>query len=125
MLKYFALILSFVTAPLATAQAEVLVKGHGKNLELANSNVTVFYTVKGEIYEVVTTLAPDGFDGSYPMRFVSRLSDGESNEVSVGGYGSDRILNIMQVSRTGEDVSVDVSTERVSQDRISATALME
>jgi len=123
MLKYIALMLTFVAAPLATAQADNLAKGHAKNFVLANSNATVYYTVKGEAYEVVTTLAPDGFDGSHPMRFVSHLSDGESHVVSIGGYGNNTTLTTMRVSRAGKDVSVDVDTDQVSWARDESTAL--
>lgn len=77
MLKWFAVLLC-VTTPLTAAHAETLAAGQAKTAAIADHHANVAYTVVDGAYEVVITLAPHPDAGGRPMRFVSRLADGDS-----------------------------------------------
>jgi hypothetical protein len=48
------------------------------------------------------------------MRFVSGLADGESREISIGGFGKNTLLTTLTVSRASDQVSFNVDTRNVS-----------
>ncbi|HEX5078527.1 MAG TPA: hypothetical protein VFV80_05200 [Geminicoccaceae bacterium] len=54
---------------------------------LGSQSVSVYYTVEGDVFQVVTTIAPDGTSGA-PMRFVGFLQPGEKALVSSGEFGT-------------------------------------
>jgi hypothetical protein len=114
MLKKLALVLSLATVQAATAQADTLTAGQAKTTALADWYANIYYTVMEEAYEVVVTMAPGPDQSGRPLRFVSGLADGESQEISIGGYGDDAILTTLTVSRTSAQVTFEVSSRKVS-----------
>jgi len=81
---------------------------------LADWYANIYYTAMEGAYEVVITMAPGPDEGGRPMRFVCGLADGESQEISIGGYGDNAILTTLTVSRRSDQVSFDVNTRKVS-----------
>jgi hypothetical protein len=123
MLKKLALAVALAAAPITIANAEFLPPGQAKTTVLADCYANVYYTVAEGAYQVVTTVAPDAEHGGRPMRFVSRLADGESQEISIGGYGEKATLSILTISRMGDRVSLEVHTRPVSwRQKISANS---
>jgi hypothetical protein len=123
MLKKLALVAALAAASVTTANADILRAGQAKTTALADCYANVYYTVAEGTYQVVTTVAPDAEHGGRPMRFVSRLADGESQEISIGGYGEKATLSILTISRMGDQVSLEVHTRPVSwRQKISAYA---
>jgi hypothetical protein len=121
MLKKLAVVAALAAAPTTTADADTLRAGQAKTTALADCYANVYYTVAEGGYQVVTTVAPDAERGGRPMRFVSRLADGESQEISIGGYGENATLSILTISRSGDRVSLEVNTKPVSwRKKISA-----
>jgi hypothetical protein len=114
MLKKLALVLSLAAVPVATAHADTLIAGQAKTTALADWYANIYYTVTEEAYEVVITMAPGPDEGGRPMRFVSGLADGESREISIGGYGDNAILTTLTVSRTSDLVSFAVNSRQMS-----------
>jgi hypothetical protein len=112
MLKAIAVLLA-LAAPLA-AQAETLTAGQTKTTAFVDHSANIYYTVADELFEVVTTVAP-GPDGvGRPMRFVSRLADGESQEISIGEVGEDTLLHVLTITRTDDRISYAVDARPVS-----------
>ncbi len=121
MLKKLALAAILAAASMTASKAEILPPGQAKTAALADCYANVYYTVADGAYEVVTTVAPDAEHGGRPMRFVSRLGDGESQEISIGAYGEKAMLSILTISRMGDRVSLEVHTRPVSwRQKISA-----
>jgi len=121
MLKKLALVAALAAAPISTADADLLRAGQAKTTALADCYANVYYTVADGAYQVVTTVAPDAEHGGRPMRFVSRLADGESQEISIGGFSDDATLSILTISRAGDFVSLEVNTKPISwRQKISA-----
>ena len=114
MLKRLILALALAGAPLATAQADTLTAGQAKTTALADGYANTYYTVMEGTYQVVITVAPGPEEGGRPMRFVSGLADGESREISIGGFGKNTLLTTLTVSRASDQVSFKVDTRNVS-----------
>jgi len=119
-LKSLALGMALAVTPLVTAQADTLTAGQAKTTALADCYANIYYTEVAGSYEVVITVAPGPDDGGRPMRFVGRLADGQSQEISIGGFGENTRLTILRVSRASDQVSFEVNGRNVSwRDRIS------
>jgi hypothetical protein len=115
MLKTIALAVA-LAAPLA-AQAETLTAGQAKTLAFVDHSANVYFSIAEELFEVVTTMAP-GPDGiGRPMRFVSRLADGESQEISMGDVGEDTLLHVLTITRIGDRISFEVDARPISSRR--------
>jgi predicted Zn-dependent protease len=114
MWKNLALVLALTAAPLATARADVLTPGQAKTTALADWYANIYYTVMEETSEVVITIAPGPDQAGRPMRVVSRLADGQSQEISIGGYGENTMLTTLTVTRMADRLSFDVDTRTVS-----------
>ena len=112
MLKRLILALALAGAPLATAQADTLTAGQTKTTVLADWCANIYYT-EGT-YQVVITLAPGPQEGGRPMRVVHGLADGESQEISIGGFGKNTLLATLKVSRASDQVFFNVDTRNVS-----------
>jgi hypothetical protein len=54
------------------------------------------------------------------MRVVSRLADGQSQTISIGGYGENTRLTTLTVTRVADQVSFDVDSRNVSRNRKTA-----
>ena len=109
MLKRLILALALARAPLATAQADTLTAGQTKTTVLAD-----WYAVIEGTYQVVITLAPGPQEGGRPMRVVHGLADGESQEISIGGFGKNTLLATLKVSRASDQVFFNVDIRNVS-----------
>jgi hypothetical protein len=117
-LKSLALGMALAATPLVTAQADTLTAGQAKTTALADCYANIYYTEVAGTYEVVITIAP-GPEGGGPMRFVGRLADGQSQEISIGGFGENTRLTVLKVSRASDQVSFEVNGRNVSWRRIS------
>jgi hypothetical protein len=117
-LKRLALALALAAAPLFTAHADTLSAGQAQTTALADCYANIYYTEVAGTYEVVITIAP-GPEGGGPMRFVGRLADGQSQEISIGGFGENTRLTVLKVSRASDQVSFEVNGRNVSWRRIS------
>jgi hypothetical protein len=113
-LKRLALALALAAAPLFTARAETLSAGQSKTAALADWYANIYYTEVEGTYEVVITVAPGPDHGGRPMRFVGRLANGQSQEISIGGFGENTPLTILNVSRASDQVSFEVNGRSVS-----------
>jgi len=124
MLRKLALVAVLAAAPMTASNAEILPPGQAKTTPLADCYANVYYTVVEGAYQVVTTVAPDAEHGGRPMRFVSRLGDGERQEISIGGFGEKATLSILTISRMGDRVSLEVHIKPVTwRQKISAYSL--
>jgi hypothetical protein len=65
----------------------------------------------------VITIAPGADAAGRPMRVVSRLADGQSQTISIGGHGESTLLTTLTVTRVADQVSFDVDSRNVSWDR--------
>ena len=120
MWKKLALVLALAAAPL-TAQADTLTVGQAKTTALADWYANIHYTAMEETCEVVITIAPGVDEAGRPMRVVSRLADGQSQTISMGGYGEDTRLTTLTVWRIADQVSFDVDSRNVSRTRKTAS----
>jgi hypothetical protein len=114
MLKRLVLALALARAPLASAQADTLTAGQTKTTALADWYANIYYTVVEGTYQVVITLAPGPQEGGRPMRVVHGLADGESQEISIGGFGKNTLMTTLKVSRAADQVFFNVGTRNVS-----------
>src|SRR5262249_43747914 len=101
-------------APLGAAHAGTLTLGQAKTAAMADCYANIRYDVVAGAHQVVTTIAPGADASGHPMRFTSRLADGESQDISVGGYGDNAVLTTLTVRRTGDQVSFEVTSKPVS-----------
>jgi len=102
MLKRLVLALALARAPLASAQADTLTAGQTKTTALADWYANIYYTVVEGTYQVVI------------MRVVHGLADGESQEISIGGFGKNTLLTTLKVSRAADQVFFNVGARNVS-----------
>src|SRR5262245_26316244 len=112
-----ALVLALATAPLTTAKADTLTAGQAKTTALADWHANIHYTATEETCEVVITIAPGIDAAGRPMRVVSRLTEGQSQTISIGGYGEDTQLTTLTVRRIADQVSFDVDPRNASWNR--------
>jgi hypothetical protein len=113
-LKRLALALALAAAPLFTARADTLSAGQAKTTALADWYANIYCTEVEGTYEVVITIAPGPDHGGRPMRFVGRLANGQSQEISIGGFGENTRLTILKVSRASDQISFEVNGRNVS-----------
>jgi hypothetical protein len=78
---------------------------HGTTLWFADRHASVYYTVDPGAFEVVTTII-EGPSGSNPMQTRMRLGDGETNTLSIGGYGHDARLTTLHLTRAGDELKL-------------------
>ena len=114
MLKKLALALALAGAPLAVAEAGTLTAGEAATTALADRHANIYYTVVEGTYQVVITVSPGPDEGGPPMRIVGELAEGESQRISIGGFGNDTLLTTLTVERTSNQVSFNVGTRNVS-----------
>jgi ABC-type nitrate/sulfonate/bicarbonate transport system substrate-binding protein len=120
MWKKLALVLALAAAPLTAAEADTLTVGQAKTTALADWYANIHYTAMEETCEVVITLAPGADAAGRPMRVVSRLADGQSQTISMGGYGDNTQLTTLTVRRMADQVSFDVDGSNVFRNRKTA-----
>jgi hypothetical protein len=77
---------------------------------LGSQSVSVFYTVSGDTYEVVTTIAPAATVGA-PIRFVGFLQPGQKALVSTGAFGTSAAPDTLELVHQGDVLSATEVTE--------------
>ena len=79
---------------------------------------SVYYTVQGESFEVVATIASS--DGrSEPVRYVTQLMPGQSATVSVGAFGTDTPATVLKLERSGDMLHAEIVPTKVMAERQS------
>jgi hypothetical protein len=121
MWKKLALVLALAAAPLTTAKSDTLKVGQAKTTALADWYANIHYTAMEETCEVVITIAPGADATGRPMRVVSRLADGQSQTISIGGYGENTRLTTLTVRRIADQVSFDVDSRTAGWNRKTAS----
>ena len=102
-----------LTLSYAAAAAELAPMKAG-TFALGNYVASVYYTTRGEHYDVVTTIAPaQGLEGS-PMRFVASLDAGESQTVSVGGFDAMAAPRALELTHDGDRLVVTMVATQVA-----------
>ena len=89
-----------------TAAAADLAPLEAGTFILGTHTASVYYTVNGTSYEVVTTIAPtDGAPGS-PTRLIASLLPGQKQTVAIGTFGTAASPIVLEVERAGDALSV-------------------
>jgi hypothetical protein len=83
-----AMSLALVTAMPFAADASELQPMEAGTFVLGDQAVSIYYTVSGDTYEVIATIAPDGGGAGAPIRFVGFLEPGQTALISAGHFGS-------------------------------------
>lgn len=112
-------IVAFVAAtttlqPMATASAETMHLTKplaGSTMFFADRYATAYYTVDKANFRTVVTIAPGPDGQGNPMQLVNSLADGQSAEYSVGGYGENAVKVKLELTRNGDTVTANVTTE--------------
>ena len=105
---------TLITVPGSAANAETLELTKpmaGSTMFFADRYASAYYLVDKSNFKTVVTVAPGPQAQGNPMQFVNYLSDGESAEYSVGGYGDNAIQVKLKLHRDGDTVKADVTTE--------------
>ncbi|MCB1505255.1 MAG: hypothetical protein KDJ47_09780 [Hyphomicrobiaceae bacterium] len=103
-----------LVAPILPANAtslELAKPMAGSTMFFADRYATAYYTVDKSNFRTVVTVAPGPDGNGNPMQFVNELSEGESAEYSVGGYGPNAIKVKLLLQRNGDVVNATVVTE--------------
>jgi hypothetical protein len=100
-----ALALALATALPGIAAAADLKPLHAGTFVLGDHTVSVFYTVSGDTYEVVTTVVPDALTSGSPVRFVGFLPPGQKQVVSVGSVGTASSPDTLELIHQGDLLS--------------------
>jgi hypothetical protein len=69
---------------------------------LGTHTVSVYYTVSGDNYEVVTTIAPDSGGAGAPIRLVGFLPPGQKQIISVGSFETTIAPETLELVRQGD-----------------------
>jgi hypothetical protein len=75
------------------------------NFVLSAQSVSIYYTVSGDTYEVVTTIAPGGATPGAPIRFVGFLKPGQKVLVSAGQFGTAAAPDTLELMHKGNLLS--------------------
>jgi hypothetical protein len=106
--------LSAISLALATmsfaADASELKPLQAGTFVLGAQSVSIFYTVSGDTYEVVATLAPSASAGA-PIRFVGFLQPGQSALISAGEFGTAAQPETLELVHQGDRLSATRVTE--------------
>ncbi|HEX3209744.1 MAG TPA: hypothetical protein VHQ91_10210 [Geminicoccaceae bacterium] len=99
-------------APFAGAASE-LKPMQGGTFVLGDQSASIYYTVSGDTFEVVTTIGPaDGSGG--PVRFVGYLQPGQKQIVSAGSYGVTTPPRELVLTHQGDLLSITSSADKVA-----------
>jgi|SRR5919106_841923 hypothetical protein len=102
-------ILSAVSLALATimpfaADASELKPLQAGTFVLGAQSVSIYYTVSGDTYEVVTTIAPAETSGA-PIRFVGFLQPGQKALISAGQFDTTAAAETLELVHNGNLLS--------------------
>jgi hypothetical protein len=81
---------------------------------LGTHTVSVYYTVNGDTYEVVTTIAPGPDASGAPIRFVGFLPPGQKQVVSVGSFGTTSVPEALELVHQGNLLSATLASKAVA-----------
>lgn len=90
--------------PFAAAAAELKPLEAG-TFPLNGHTVSVYYTVKGDTFEVVTTIVPDADATGAPVRLVGWLPPGQKQVISVGSFGTTLAPETLELLHQGAVLS--------------------
>jgi hypothetical protein len=116
MTKNFAVLAVMLTslAPFAGAASE-LKPMQGGTFVLGEQSASIYYTVSGDTFEVVTTIGPaDGSGG--PIRLIGFLQPGQKQIVSAGTYGATTPPRELVLTHEGDVLSIERTPEKVAID---------
>jgi len=99
-----ALTMAAAVALPVTAGASELEPLQAGTFVLGEQTVSIFYTVHGDAYEVVTTIAPSNASGS-PVRYVGFLKPGQEAFVSAGAFGPSAAPATLRLVHDGNALS--------------------
>jgi hypothetical protein len=100
-------------APFAGAAASELKPMQGGTFVLGEQSASIYYTVDGDTFEVVTTIGPaDGSGG--PVRFVGFLRAGEKQIISAGKYGSTAPPDELVLTHEGDVLTITLAADEVA-----------
>jgi hypothetical protein len=114
MMRNFAAVAVMLTslAPFAGAASE-LKPMQGGTFVLGDESASIYYTVDGDTFEVVTTLGPaDGSGG--PVRFIGYLQPGQKQIVSAGTYGTTAPPEELVLTHEGDVLSITQGVEKIA-----------
>jgi hypothetical protein len=81
---------------------------------LGSQSVSVYYTVTGDTYQVVTTIAPGAGTSGAPVRFVGFLRPGEKVLVSAGQFDTTVAPDTLELVHQGNSLSATHVTQEVA-----------
>jgi hypothetical protein len=113
MMRNFAAVAVMLTslAPFAGAASE-LKPMQGGTFVLGEQSASIYYTVSGDTFEVVTTIGPaDGSGG--PVRLIGFLQPGEKQIVSAGTYGTTTPPRQLVLTHEGDVLTVVETPQKV------------
>jgi hypothetical protein len=116
MTRNFAAVAVMLTSlvPFAGAASE-LRPMQGGTFELGAQSASIYYTVSGDSFEVVTTIGPkDGSGG--PIRFVGSLRPGQRQVVSAGTYGTTTPPVGLVLTHDGDVLSITPTPDKVASE---------
>ena len=98
-----------IASPWAAAATELAPLQAG-TFVLGEHTASVHYTVQGESFDVVVTVAPNA-GASAPSRCTMQLAPGQLSTVSVGAFGTDSPATMIKLHRDGDTLSAEIAAE--------------
>ncbi len=80
---------------------------------LGDQSASIYYTVSGDTFEVVTTIGPADGSGA-PIRFVGFLQPGQKQILSAGTYGTTTPPRELVLTREGDVLSITRTAQKVA-----------
>jgi hypothetical protein len=108
-----AMSLMLAAALPATADASDLKPLEAGTFVLGKQTVSIYYTVSGDTYQVVTTIASDDASGA-PVRFVGFLQPGQKALISAGQVGTASAPDTLELVHEGNQLTATEVTEVAS-----------
>ena len=85
----------------------------GGTFVLGSQSASIYYTVSGDTFEVVTTIGPaDGSGG--PIRLIGFLQPGQKQIVSAGAYGTTTSPHQLVLTREGDVLSITQTAQKLA-----------
>lgn len=80
----------------------------GTTMYLTQRQISTYYTVDGDHYSVVVVF-PTGSDSNpQPVKQTIQLSEGQTFNISIGGYGNDRTTSTLKMTRNNSQIIAEV-----------------
>jgi hypothetical protein len=91
--------------PLTMAQETVLDRPlSGKTLRFDDHYANAYYMTNQGKYQVVVTYEAGSDGNERPVRQVIQLEDGQTYQMSIGGYGDDKQISMLSISRENDRI---------------------